>query len=46
MQYLLPSQSVNDVRFLLSSGAVELTLSTPGTLVDALTNTPSALVWS
>lgn len=46
MQRVLPSQSVNDIRMTASNGTVFLTLSTPGTLVSDLTNTPTALVWS
>jgi hypothetical protein len=51
MQYLSPSQSVSDVRFFYSAGHtgpydVMLTLSTPGTLVSSLTNSPATLTWS
>lgn len=47
--YFLPSQSVNDLRYDLSTGAVMTYLATvyaPGALVSSLGNTPSAVVWS
>lgn len=42
---LLPSQSVNDLRFINGDNSVLLTYG-PGTLVSSLTNTPTAIVWT
>lgn len=47
--YFLPSQSVNDLRYDLSTGAPMTYIETtygPGALVGSLSNTPSAAVWS
>lgn len=41
----LPSQSVNDLRFIDGDDSVLLTYG-PGTLVSSLSNTPTAIVWT
>lgn len=44
--YLLPSQSVNDLRYYDGNGSTILVTPGPATLVDSLSNSPSVIVWT
>lgn len=45
MRLFLPSQSVNDIRFIDGDGTALITFG-PGTTVASLSNSPSAMTWT
>jgi hypothetical protein len=45
MRLFLPSQSVNDIRFIDGDGSALITFG-PGTTVASLSNSPAAMVWT
>lgn len=45
MRLFLPSQSVNDIRFIDGNGSLLLTFG-PATTVASLTNSPATLTWT
>lgn len=45
MRLFLPSQSVNDIRFINGDLSALITFG-PGTTVSSLSNSPSAMTWT